>query len=1198
MSEELLKQIEELKAQLAKEQEEKTALQNELETSKNETKKLKTKEEKKVPIKAKLSNKKQIEDYLFLYYLFLDILGVSNWSELKNLYGRDEHRKIGIVFDKIKHFSKEQIEEIVEKVNDYESELKTRYKDEQFEYTDYQTFSVLFSEMFLSFKNEIIELLKTNLSKAKELYVVDDEFDIDDDKKVAQLFGKLTKVGEINATFTKNIEEEKKKIITKDKYLKEVNKLAYYMATGSGKTVLLHTNILQSKEHFKGANFYVVVPTKELGKQHRKNLVSFGYKESQIGFIDDEKSESVSDKVNSMLQSPYDIKIVTVHQLSVINKRKTIFSGQNILFVDEGHKGGSSEAAWRKDRSDLIGENGFSFEYSATFSHAIKDDIGLLQEYGKSIVFDYPYYKFYNDGYGKKPAFEPKDSLDNIYKSIYDSKEKLIEISDDERYELFVKDILNFYYQKEGYYNLGKSEIEKYRFENPLKLIICSTVDDKNNDSKVVEVLNFLSRFSTNIVETNTLIKKIEGEEKSTTIDDIFKKVFNSDSSGKILEYKLNDKEVGLKVENSKEYFGVINVGNVSNLGRELADDKITGTLINDFFTKGDNETINIVIAARILIEGWDTQRISSLSLFDFGKSKGSLIVQLFGRGVRLHGSIENNLKRSGVYEKLEEFSVYGYDAGYLKTFIEESELDTIIKQKSITIKFSELKEDKLKDLRVIKAKNDFAIHKLQYEYKEEESLKIIKKVQYSWVTDVSSGFEINLSAFINKNKLYEDIIKKQKDHLILTLEEFEKTVDFVFTKNVKIKKTLKTNSLEMFYKIALKMITSYFEQWYKAKLKEYEFSNVDYVEIDENDKNLAFDYTVTASEEVIDSLTNELVFNGGVYEIQLSKMTDMFKKFNKKQFAIKNHDHLYNPLLIKHEELQISPDRLEESEVKFLEQLHKYWLNQNQETNITLLRNQKHIGFNGFYPDFIMWYQQNDIEHFIFLDPKGINNFNVDEVWEKISFSFEIKKIEEQLKEKHSNLRLHSFILATKTLDELAERPEIKNTLNFHITKKFSGKLVELSKEQIKEALQILNVVCVEDKDLLSKILNEILKNDVEQILEFVKKHLMASDASTKLQYFIDNFKEEEITQICTYATCKEEAIILFIYKEIFNNEIIFNEFCNALKEKQVKSLKDEFKDIGAGEILSEIGLEMIMDSIPYFRTGKKFYKLLKKKI
>lgn len=151
MSEELLKKIAELEAQLKQKDEQLVKV-----VQKN--KQLEKDCEPSSSIKKKLSNKKQIEDYLFLYDLFLDILGVSNWSELKNLYGRDEHRKIGIVLDKIKHFSKEQIEEIVEKVNDYESELKTRYKDEQFEYTDYQTFSVLFSEMFLSFKDEIIEL--------------------------------------------------------------------------------------------------------------------------------------------------------------------------------------------------------------------------------------------------------------------------------------------------------------------------------------------------------------------------------------------------------------------------------------------------------------------------------------------------------------------------------------------------------------------------------------------------------------------------------------------------------------------------------------------------------------------------------------------------------------------------------------------------------------------------------------------------------------------------------------------------------------------------------------------------------------------------------------------------------------------------------------------------------------------------------
>ncbi|WOE68899.1 DEAD/DEAH box helicase family protein [Hydrogenimonas thermophila] len=1173
-------------------------LKEELEYIKNKYKKLK-KECEPVLLKKKHSNKKQIEDYLFLYNFFLNIFGVMDWSELKNLYKRDEHRKICIELEgkNLNIFSEDQedkIQNIVERVNSYENQLKTRYKNEQFEYTDYQVFAVLFSEYFLTFKDEIIEYLKENLPKnAKEICIVDNKFDIDDDKKVAELFGMLTKEGKVNANFLKKIDKEKKKIVTKERYLQEINKLAYYMATGSGKTVLLHTNILQSFEHFKGANFYVVVPTKELGKQHKKNLINFGLKESEIGFIDDDKSENISEKVNNMLISPYEIKIITVHQLSAINKRKTIFSGVNVIFVDEGHKGGSNEEGWRQDRNKLIGENGFAYEYSATFSHAIKEDIELLQEYAKSIIFDYPYHKFYNDGYGKKPIFEPKEKLDNIYKSIYDKKEKLYDFSDDERYQLFIKDILNFYYQKQLFYNLDKNEKEKFHFENPLKLIICSTVDDKNNNSKVVEVLKNLKRFSTQLEETKKYIEKIEENKKlKTSLEEIFLKVFNSKKVGKILEYKLNDKEVGLKVEDSKDYFGVVNVGNVNNLGRDLIEDKITGSLINDFFTKGDNEKINIVIAARILIEGWDTQRISSLSLFDFGKSKGSLIVQLFGRGVRLHGSKENNLKRSGVYEKLEEFSIYGYDAEYLKTFIEESELENIIKQKSISIKLSEIKKDKLQNLRIIKPKNDFENQILIYQFNEEQFNTLIRKLRYDWVNNTNNSFELNIKLFINIRKLYKDTLLKQKENVLIPFDQFEKTVMKILENDIKVKKTIHTNSFEIFYKIALKMVNSYFDYWYKLERKAYEFENVEYKEIDEKDKNLDFVYTVTADETIIDDLTQELNRNSGIYEVNLSKFSEIMK-FNDRDFAIKNNEHLYNPLLIKHNELQISPDRLEESEVIFLKKLNSY--KEENKKNIILLRNQKHIGFNGFYPDFIMWYKKDDIEHFIFLDPKGINNFNVDEVWDKISFSFEIKKIEKKLN--NPNLRLHSFILPTKSLKELSTKPEIKNTLNFHITKKFGNKLVELSEEQIQEALKILNLICVSDDHLIEQIIEEIKYNDVEQISKFIQDYLLENDATVKLDNYIKNFTEKDITKICKYAKRKEDAIIAFIYKEIFKNEDIFKEFCDSLKQKELNSIKKDIKEMTASEILTEVGLELLMDSIPYLKVGLKTVKYIGQK-
>ena len=77
------------------------------------------------------------------------------------------------------------------------------------------------------------------------------------------------------------------------------------------------------------------------------------------------------------------------------------FEGNNLIFVDEGHKGSGGEV-WRAVR-DALGETGFTFEYSATFGQALAaaNNEVLLTEYGKAIAFDYSYRYFYDDGYGK-----------------------------------------------------------------------------------------------------------------------------------------------------------------------------------------------------------------------------------------------------------------------------------------------------------------------------------------------------------------------------------------------------------------------------------------------------------------------------------------------------------------------------------------------------------------------------------------------------------------------------------------------------------------------------------------------------------------------------------------------------------------------------------------------------------------------------
>ena len=72
--------------------------------------------------------------------------------------------------------------------------------------------------------------------------------------------------------------------------------------------------------------------------------------------------------------------------------------------MDEGHRGSSGRETgrWMEARRRLC-ENGFSFEYSATFGQAVKagSNEKLEQQYAKCILFDYSYKYFYRDGFGK-----------------------------------------------------------------------------------------------------------------------------------------------------------------------------------------------------------------------------------------------------------------------------------------------------------------------------------------------------------------------------------------------------------------------------------------------------------------------------------------------------------------------------------------------------------------------------------------------------------------------------------------------------------------------------------------------------------------------------------------------------------------------------------------------------------------------------
>lgn len=227
----------------------------------------------------------------------------------------------------------------------------------------------------------------------------------------------------------------------------ELNKLAFWNATGSGKTLLLHVNIKQYLHYFQmGKDVHpdkiiLLTPNEGLSNQHLDELRLSGF-----GFY------RLFDKNRSGVFKGT-IEIIDINKLGDEMGDKTVaveaFEGNNLVLVDEGHRGtGTAAGAWMRRREALV-KGGFAFEYSATFGQAVSggwnvkkseeeqlkknakmifgttalrqldeaqkrkialtlDDkrkaklLATREAYAKCVLFDYSYKYFYEDGYGKE----------------------------------------------------------------------------------------------------------------------------------------------------------------------------------------------------------------------------------------------------------------------------------------------------------------------------------------------------------------------------------------------------------------------------------------------------------------------------------------------------------------------------------------------------------------------------------------------------------------------------------------------------------------------------------------------------------------------------------------------------------------------------------------------------------------------------
>jgi hypothetical protein len=459
----------------------------------------------------------------------------------------------------------------------------------------------------------------------------------------------------------------------------DVRKLACFMATGSGKTLLLHLNLLQFLDYglFEPDNILLLTPNEALSAQHRAELDASG-----LGALD--------------------VTIVEITKFYVdggngrrpkkgVSEPTSRYEGPNLLLVDEGHKGGTGaaesggEREWRAIREALAAGNtpenrGFVFEYSATFAQMAAGSAELYAEYAKCAVVDFGYARFHRDGYGKDFRILNAKATDGADLTLSAG-------------------LLSFYRQVLASAQ-HPSLTSEYQLAAPLWVALGKSVTAAAG-SDVAELLRFLDHAASDTAWLASQIERVRGDVAAMqsslegdplefgVLKDADAHVLASDvqlhlfgGNGRLQLHLLSDHEIGLRSTGAPTdgWCGVVRVGEARKLVDQLRragslivgePDKLAGSL----FARIESDTnLRFLIGARMFVEGWSSWRVSAMALMNVGKSAGSEIVQMFGRGVRLRGKAMS-LRRAGdaapeAVRLLETLYVFGVRANYLETFV------------------------------------------------------------------------------------------------------------------------------------------------------------------------------------------------------------------------------------------------------------------------------------------------------------------------------------------------------------------------------------------------------------------------------------------------------------------------------------------------------------------------------------------------
>ncbi len=449
-----------------------------------------------------------------------------------------------------------------------------------------------------------------------------------------------------------------------------INRLAFYMATGSGKTIV----IIKLVELLSVAIRMGLIPKKNimffsanehLIKQFEKEIEKYNRGKDYFKQIDFKSLKSVTHKdfhhaPKNVLKEMEKIALFYYRadlmndeesKENLLNYKDYWDNGENYVILDEAHKGNKSESK-RQAIFSLLSLKGFLFNFSATFT----EESDLI-----TAVYNLSVGEWVKLGYGKESVLLKKNNL-NAFKELKDLNDREKEIA-------LLKALLLLgmqkRYQTEGY------------FYDPLMLVFTHSVNVKNSDAEIF--FKTLARVIENddgsdfLKAKEDLLEELKNPEflfsddkdkgykvkvfkeslKSMDFKGLKEAVFYASSGHiEVIINPKNNQEIAFKLNTSDKVFCLIRIGDITEwICEKLKSVKVVSKNLSfkeeSYFSQIDKSSINILVGSRTFDTGWDSTRPSVILFLNIGLDDDAkkLVKQSFGRGVRIE-SVKNQRQR------------------------------------------------------------------------------------------------------------------------------------------------------------------------------------------------------------------------------------------------------------------------------------------------------------------------------------------------------------------------------------------------------------------------------------------------------------------------------------------------------------------------------------------------------------------------